>query len=442
MILAMNQESIDIAIAELTRRGVSGEAALGRAESWKAQVRLGEVEQVEGATTRALRVTALAEGGKRGSASISDITPDAVRACAAKAVELALYGDADEWVGLPPAEECGEVAGDLHTDDPAYATLDRDALLQNVIAAERTALDLDPRITNAHRSSTRASRSQLWYGSTAGVRVQRAGTVFAYSVVVVAQSESGERQTGGYGTHARHLSNLWTSDHVGREAGQRAIRYYGWRKPPTGPCRVVFDSESASDLLGIVLSGCVGGAVYRGSTFLAGRLDQMIASDQVTIVDDPLLPRATASRSCDGEGVRSRRTVVVDQGKLSSYLVDGYAARRLHHPYTGHDGGATNVRLVPGSASLADLLREIGTGLLVHDLHGFGIDLTSGNYSRGVSGFWIENGAIAYPVQEATIAGNLKDLLPGIRAVGNDPLQQASVSSPSLLIDGFTVGAG
>jgi len=437
----MADEALALALAELKRAGVAGEAGAGRAEAWKAQIRLGEIEQVEGSTTRALRVTALAAGGRRGSASTSELSSEAVRACTAKAVELASFGDADPWVGLPPAEECGQAGGDLATDDPAYAALDRDALLQSTIRAERIALDADPRISNAHRSSVRASRAEHWYGSTDGVRVHRVGTVFGYSVTVVARDANGERQTGGYGSHARHLNELWSPDEVGREAGARAVRWYGWRTPPNGPFPVVFHHEAASDLLGTLISAISGGAVYRGSTYLANRLGTPVASDLITVVDDPLIPRASGSRPCDGEGVRSRRTTLVDAGRLNSFLVDGYAARRLSHPYTGHDGGATNVRLLPGTVAPAELLTAMGTGLLIHDLHGFGIDLVSGTYSRGVSGFWVENGIIAYPVQEATIAANLNDVLAGIRLVGNDPLPQSSISSPSLLIDGFTIAS-
>lgn len=435
-----NWQAVEAALAELKRRGVGGEVALGQSETWKAQVRLGEVEQVEGANTRSFRVAAIAPGGKRGSASTSEITPAAVVACAAKAAELAAYGDADAWVGLPPAAECGLAGGDLQTDDPAYAALDRDALLRQVIAAEKIAMGVDPRITNAHRSGVSARRNENWYGTTDGVRVQRGGTGFGYHVVVVAQSASGERQMGSHHTSSRRLAGLWDAETVGSEAGRRAVRFYDWRKVPTGPCRVLFDNESASDLIDIVIGGCSGSAVYRGSTYLAGSLGQTIASDQLTVVDDPLIPGDLASRPCDGEGVKSRLTTIIDGGRLASFLVDGYAARRLKHPYTGHDGGSSNLKVKPGTASFADLVSELGTGLIVHDLHGFGVDIASGQYSRGVSGYWVENGKIAHPVQEVTIAGNLKELLPGIRAVGNDPLAQSSTASPSLLIDGFTVG--
>lgn len=429
----------EVAIAELRARGAAGEVAAGYSEEWSAQVRLGEVETVQGATTRGLRISAYLDGNRSGTVSLSDIDPAAVRAAAAQAVELARFGDPDPYGGLPAREECGIAPGDLDLDDPAYAAIDREALLRQVIEAERIALASDPRVTNAHRSSVRAGRGEHWYASTDGVFVHRTGTSAGYSVVVVAQSASGERQTGGYGTRSRHVARLKTPEVVGREAGSRAVRHFGWRPAPTGRFPVLFDREVASSLLGTLASAVAGGSIYRGSSYLAGRLGQVIASPAVTIIDDPLIPGGLGSRPCDGEGVRARALTLVDQGRLATYLVNAYAARRLGHPYTGHDGGCTNLILRPGTATRTDLLRELGTGLLVQDLHGFGIDLASGTYSKGASGFWVEQGELVHPVQEATIAGNLQELWQGIRRVGDDPLDESAVSSPSLLIDGFTI---
>lgn len=431
--------AIELAVTELKRLEASGEVSAGYSEEWNAQVRLGEIETVQGSTTRGLRITAYLDGNRSGTTSLTDVEGGAVRAATAKAVELARYGDPDQWAGLPLRSECGVAGGDLACDDPQYAALDREALLRQVIEAERVALASDPRITNAHGSSVRVGRGEHWYASTEGVFVQHAGTSASYSVGVVAQEANGERQTGGYGTRSRRIAELKDAATVGRQAGERAVRHFGWKPAPTGRYPVLFDHEVASQLLGGLASAVAGGAIYRGSSYLAGKLGELVASPIVTVVDDPLIPGALGSRPCDGEGVRSRRLTLVDAGRLNTYLVGAYAARRLSHPYTGHDGGCSNLLLLPGSASRAELLRELGTGLLVQGLHGFGVDLASGTYSKGVSGFWVENGAITYPVQEATIAGNLAELWRGIRRIGDDPLDQSAVSSPSLLIDGFTI---
>jgi len=432
--------AIDVAITELKRLGAAGEVGAGYSEDWNAQVRLGQVETVQGSTTRGLRLTAYGDGNRSGATSITDVDAATVRSAVGKAVELARFGDPDQWAGLPKREECGVAAGDLALDDPAYATLDREALLAQVIDAERIAMASDPRITNAHRSSVRAGRGEHWYASTDGVFVHRTGTSAFYSVVVVAQDAKGERQTGGYGSRSRRMAGLKAAALVGQEAGRRAVRHFGWKPAPTGRYPVLFDHDVASSLLGSLASAVSGGAIYRGSSYLSGKLGELIANPAVTIVDDPLIPGGLSSRPCDGEGVRARRLTIVDAGRLQSYVVNAYAARRLAHPYTGHDGGCSNLLLLPGTHTRADLLRQLGTGLLVQDLHGFGIDLASGTYSKGVSGFWVDNGVITHPVQEATIAGNLKEIWPGIRAIGDDPLDESSVSSPSLLIDGFTIG--
>ena len=434
------REAIDLALAELKRAGVAGEVAAARSESWSAQVRLGELETVQSAVTRGLRITAYASGNRHASTTTSDTDPAAVRRAVATAVELAGYADDDPWAGLPPLAETGIAAVDLGGDDPAYARLDRDAFVARVVSAEKTALGSDPRVTNSHRSSASASRGRHWYASTDGVLVERVGTRFGDSVVVVARDAAGERQTGGFGTRARRLDALKPADAVGREAGHRAVRGFGWRSVPSGRFPVLFDREVASELLDTLASAVSGGAVYRGSTFLAKALGTVIASPVVTVVDDPLIPEALGSRPCDGEGVRARRLTVVEQGRLGTFLVAAYSARRLHHPLTGHDGGSSNLLLLPGTATRDDLLRELGTGLLVTDLQGMGVDLASGTWSKGASGFWVEGGQVQFPVQEVTLAGNLREMLAGIRTVGDDPLDESSTSSPSLVIDGLTIG--
>jgi len=431
---------LDLALAALRAAGCAGEVALGEREEWSTSVRLGEVETVESATTRGLRVTAYGAGNRSATCTTSDIAPEAVGATAKAAAELAAYADPDRWAGLPDPAQCGLAGGDLACEDHGWPELDRPALVRRVVEAERIALASDRRITNSHRSSVHATRSRSRYATTDGVRTARAATSFGYHVMVVAQDARGERQNGAYGTRARRLAGLDSEAVVGGEAGRRAVRGFGWRQLPSGPVRVLLHHEAASELLGIIAGAVQGGAVYRGSTWLAGALGTDIAAPALCIDDDPLLPGELGSRPCDGEGVRSRRVAVIDHGRLSSFLVNAYAARRLDHPVTGHDGGCSNLRLRPGRASFDDLVRELGDGLIVHDFHGFGVDLASGTISKGVDGFRVEHGRITHPVQGVTVAARLGDLLTGIRAIGNDPTPQQAVASPSLIVDGFTVG--
>jgi len=433
-------ELIDLALGTLKARGCAGYVGASTRDEWSADVRLGQIETVESAATRGLRVTALGAGNRTASCTTADIAPAAVRAVAERAAELVAYADEDPYGGLPPEAERGVAAIDLKTDDAAFAGLDRAALAKAAIAAEATAMAHDPRVSNSHRSGASATRTRHWYGTSDGTRVETAGTRFGYHVVVVAQDAAGERQTGAWGTMARSLAALKPPASVGGEAGRRAVQGFGWKTVPSGRARVLLHRDVASQLLGIIGGAISGGAVYRGSSFLAGALGTAVASDVVTIVDDPLLPGELGSRRCDGEGVRSRRLEVIGRGHLASFLVDGYAARRLKHPYTGHDGGASNLRLTPGSASWDDLVRELGTGLIVTQFHGFGVDLAAGTISKGASGFWVADGRVQHPVQEVTVAGDLRELLQGIRAVGDDPLTESPTASPSLLIDGFTIG--
>jgi PmbA protein len=432
--------AIDAALDELRRAGCAGAVRAHRSSNWSARVRKGAIEKIESSQSSGLRVTAYGAGNRHAGCATTETTESAARELARRAAELCAFGDADEWAGLPPAAECGLVGGDLRLEDAGYGEADHERLARAAIEAETAAFAVDPRITNSHRSGASAHRGESWMATTDGVRVRRRGTSFGYHAVVVAQDQAGERQTGSFWTGGRHRDRLKSSVEVGREAGARAVRGYGWKQVPSGPTRVLLDRDVASELLGILAGAVAGGAVYRGSTFLAGKLGQAIAAPGVTIVDDPLIPGEYGSRACDGEGVRSRRLAVIEQGRLASWLVDGYAARRLKHPYTGHDGGCSNLRLLPGEASFADLTRELGDGLIVYDTHGHGVNLANGTISKGVSALRVEGGKVTHPVQEVTIAAKLADVLMGIRAIGDDPLDQHAVSSPSLLIDGFTVG--
>jgi PmbA protein len=434
------EAAIDAALAELKNAGCAGAVRASVSSNWSARVRQGAIEKIESSQSSGLRVTAYGAGNRHAGCGTTETSEPAARELARRAAELCAFGDADEWAGLPASAECGLAGGDLGLEDAGYTEDDHERLARMAIDAERAAFAVDPRVNNSHRSGAGANRGESWFATTDGVRVHRRGTSFGYHAVVVAQSSAGERQTGSYWTGGRKRDRLKPVAQVGREAGERAIRGFGWKKIPSGPMRVLLDRDVATELLGTIAGAVSGGAVYRGSTFLAGKLGQEIASPLVTVVDDPLLPGEYGSRPCDGEGVRSRRMAVIENGRLATWMVDGYSARRLKHPYTGHDGGPSNLRLQPGKASFDDLLRELGDGLLVNDFHGFGVNLANGTFSKGISGFRVEGGKVTHPVQEVTIAGNLADLLKGIRAVGDDPLDQHAMSSPSLLIDGFTVG--
>lgn len=432
-------QAVDAALAALSAAACAGAVSVGSSEHWMVAVREGRAEQVDAGTNRGIRITAWAAGNRSATVTSADLDPAAVAGAATRAAELAAACDADPWGGLAPIERCGQALVELDLDDASsFATFSVQDGIQRLIAAERAARAADPRIATIHRSRCSARRGTGLFATTHGIRQRETATRFGLSVSAVADS-AGEKHLGWDATAARHLQDLRTPDQVGSEAGRRAVEGYGWRSPPTGRWPVVFRRETASELLDTVTSAVWGAAVFRGQSFLADAVGTQIAAPAVTIIDDPLLRRGLGSRDSDGEGVRAAPLLVVADGVLRSFLVDGEAARRLRHPYTGHAGGTSNVRLLPGADSLDELLKKLGTGLLATRFHGHGVDLAAGTLSKGVDGFWVESGRIAYPVQAATLAGDLREILHGIRAIGDDPETETTCSSPSLLIDGCTV---
>ena len=241
-------------------------------------------------------------------------------------------------------------------------------------------------------------------------------------------------------TANRAFKQLRSAEDIAAEAVQKTIAGYGWKQAKTGVVDVVFSNEMASSLLGLVASLASGNAVYRGSSCWSKKLGEQVASDLVTVVDDPLIAGALGSRSADSDGIQSKALTIIKDGKLESFLTDVYSSRRLNMPLTAHGGGASNVLLSPGTQSEDDLLAQMGEGLYLTKVHGHGVELSSGHWSKGAEGFWISGGKRAYPVQNVTLAGNLLDMFPNIKGVANNPRPEASVSSPSLLISGMNLG--
>lgn len=432
------EEATALAVACIHAAGCAGAASAKDTEGWRVEVRGGAIELVKASTTRQLHLLVYAAEGRMGSLATGDLTPAGIRSAVAAAVELAGVGDPDPWAGLAPPAECG-LGPEVDIRDPEWRTLTPEAGARLVAAGEAAAQAVDPRIRLSDRCSASSSLSEWRYATTDGVELADGSTAVGFGITAIAQ-DGEERQMGWRSTNARHHRALRSPAQVGAEAGARAIARFGWRRVPSGPAPVVLDTDTASEFLWLLMHALDGGAIYRRASWCVDRRGQALLPRGLSIIDDPHRPRARGSRRCDGEGVRSRRTAVVEDGQLQHYLVGGYAARRLGHPYTGHASGTSNVALTPGTASRDDLLAAMGTGLLVTDFNGWGVDIAAGTFSRGASGFWVEGGRIAYPVQEVTLAGRLAELWQGVRLVGNDPDPEDTVSSPSLLIEGFTIG--
>jgi len=440
-----DREIVERALECAVRAGAEAvDALLVESDSIEARVRGAEIEFVKQARERTLGIRALA--GRRGGlgsavTSTSDLAADAVARMAAETVALARATAEDPAAGLPE-EAYAEDAPDLGLFDPR----DRDASVERRIdaarRAEAAARETDPRIANSEGSQASSGFSRVVYADTRGFRGDYASAHHSLFSEPVAR-QNGSMQRDYWMTTARRLADLEDPVRVGRRAAERAVRRLGARRVPTCEVPVLFDPVTAPSLLGH-LAACVNGyAIYRGTSFLAERSGERVASELVTLIDDGRLPGGLGSRPFDGEGQPTRRTTVLDRGRLCSWLLDSYSARKLGQRSTGNasrgpgsapGAGPTNLWLEPGQESLEQMIAATDRGLLVTELIGMGFQPVTGDYSRGAAGLWIEGGEIVHPVEEITIAGNLGEMLTRIDRVGSDLLWLGRIASPSLRI--------
>lgn len=412
-------------------------------------VRLGEVEKVSRARERRLGLRVFV-GDATAIVSSADLTPAGLDDLAREACALARTTAPDPHAGLPDPAALATAIPDLDLYDPAVESLETPDALARARDAEAAARAVSPEITNSNGAEFSSGSTRIAYASSLGFVGSYRRSSFSLSTVPVA-TRDGQMQRDAWWSARRHLGTLETPEEVGREAARRALRRLGARRAPTGTYPVVFDPDVAASLVGH-LAGAVGGpALYRRSSWLLDRMDQRIAPETVSIVDDPLQLRGIGSRPFDGEGVRSRSTVVVEAGILRSYLLDSYSARRLGLTTTGNAAravgdaptvGSTNLFLTAGCHTPEDIIRSVGSGLYVTELIGFGVNGVTGDYSRGASGLWIEDGELAYPVEEITIAGNLRDMFQQIERVGVDLRFRSAIAAPTIQIAAMTVAGG
>jgi PmbA protein len=422
----------------------AADAVVAESDGLSVGVRLGEVEKLKRARQRraGLRVFV---GDSTAIVSTADLTADGLAELAGLACGLARSTAPDPHAGLPdPADlaQNGALGADLALEDPTIAALEAETAVGWAREAERAALDASPEITNSEGAEAGADAGSVAYASSLGFAASYRGSHASLSVTPVGSRAGSMQRDYWYTTH-RHLSGLDAPARVGAEAARRTIRRLGARRAPTCECPVVFDPEMAASLLRHLAGAISGSALYRRMSFLLDQLGQTIASPAVTVVDDPLRPAGPASRPFDGEGVAQRRRTIVERGRLESYLLDSYSARRLGLRTTGHasrgigdapGAGPTNFHLTPGPHTPEAIIASVPKGLYVTELIGFGVNGVTGDYSRGAAGLWIENGELAYPVEEITIAGNLRDMLRDVEMVGNDLDPRTSVASPTIKI--------
>lgn len=444
-------------LRDLAERAVERAVALGataadalamEADAFSVQVRLGDVETTTGARDRGLGLRVF-HGTRSASASTSDLSAASVEDLVAQTVERARLTQEDPFAGLPEGAGPGADGPDPDGLDlyDGGTTLPMDERIALALRAERAALDADDRISNSEGAAFDSSEAELAYARSNGFSGTYRSSSYGLAATPVA-TENGHMQRDHWYDAARHLADLASPEAVGREAARRVLRRLGARKVPTCRVPVVFDPETAASLLSHLASAVSGSSVYKQASFLGDKLGQPVASPGVTVIDDGRRPRGLGSRPFDGEGVPVARHVVVEDGVLRSFLLDTYSARKLRLATTGNARrglggnpapGPTNLYLAPGEASPEAIIASVERGFYVTELIGFGVNGVTGDYSRGAAGLWIENGALAHPVEEVTISGNLLSMFRDIDRIGNDLVFRRRISAPTLRVAEMTV---
>lgn len=438
----------------VVERAISGganvaEAGVQSGSHLSVKVRMGEPELVEEAGSRALGLRVMV-GQRVASTYTSDLSGAGQQTLIEDALELARLSESDEFAGPPDPSELSSRSewADLDTFDERVSQISADEALARALRGERAAFDFDPRITNSEGASFTRARGVSVLVTSGGFAGSDYGTYASIVVNPVADDEDGKKRSGYHWSASRHYADLEDSQGVGEEAARRTIAQLGARKLPTQELPVIFDKDAARSILGL-FAGCVlGGAIWRKSSYLVDRVGTRVASDLVNIVDDPLLPRAPGSRAFDGEGLLSRRNVVVESGMLKTYLMDTYSARKLdlkstasasRSPSGGVSPSSSNLILRASSQSRDELIADTKHGLYVTGMMGFGFNAVTGDFSRGASGFLIQDGELSHPVSEVTISLNLDQLLQRIDAVADDLDQRTAIASPTFRVSSMTL---
>ncbi len=440
-------------VAQALKAGASeAEAVIREGDEFSVNVRMGEVETLKESGSRGMGLRVFL-GKRSASASTSDLTPDGIRQLVEGALGLARVTEEDPFNGLAERDEFGAAPGDLHLSYDDVYSLPGAERIEWAKRAEAAAMAADKRIANSEGGSFDAATGRKVLANSRGFLGSYRTSYAGVAAAPLAMDENGNMQRDAWWSSARSFALLESPEAVGAEAARRALRRLGARRVPTQRVPIVFAPETARTLIGSIFEAASGDAIWRGASFLAGKLGEAIADSSVTIVDDNLmvLPNGTGgfgTSPFDGEGLPSRRTVVVEKGVLRNYLLNTYAARKLgmkstHNASRGLAGapgvGAGNLYLEPGTLPPEEILAEVKAGLYVTGLMGFGVNTVTGDYSRGATGQWIENGQLTHAVEEVTIAGNLGEMLRNVTAIGNDLVFRSAVACPTLRIDGMTI---
>lgn len=429
------------------RKGADdAECTVSEGSEFSVSVRMKEIEKLKEAGSRAAGVRVLI-GNRVGSSYTSDLSPDGLDRMVSSAVELAKLTSEDPFAGLPDASDFGSLTTDLKLYSEDVLALEPAARIKMAIDCEQAALNADPRIVNSEGAGFGAYYGSRYFANSRGFAGAYRSSSCSLSVMPVAkQGDSMERDF--WYSVGRDFKALESPEAVGRKAAERALRRLGARKVSTQKAPIVLDQRTARSLLSSLFEAIAGDTIYRKASFLEGKVGERIAGENITVIDDATIPSLFGSQPFDDEGVLSRRTVVVEKGVLKSYLLNTYTAKKLGMKTTGNASrgvtgnpsvGHGNFFLEPGVQSPEEIIRSVKNGFFVTELIGSGINIVTGDFSQGAAGMWIENGELAYPVSEVTIAGNLREMLNNIQAIGSDLEFRGSLASPTILIGEMTV---
>jgi len=424
------------------------EAYLEIGRTFEVTIRNGEIELLKQAQSKGLGLRVIYDQ-RLGFGHTNDLSEKSLDEVAKKSVALAKHAARDEFLGFPDPVGVGSPKKSEQMDliDPELGKISTDRKIAMAREMERAALSFDPRVKLVEGATVADGDKWVVIANSKGFGGSFRSTGTHLSCSVVAE-EQGQKQVNYWYSHKRHLREHEPVEEIGRKAAHRAVQMLNARKIPSGKYPVVFDSLSASSLISALAGGVNGESVYRNMSFLTDKLNEKIGPDFFTLIDDGMRPRGNASRPFDAEGISSIRTPIVERGVLKSFLYDSYTGRKVGKPSTGNANrnyastphiSPTNLYVRAGQFDPEAVIRSVQEGFYVTGMIGFGVDLVSGQFSRGASGVWIERGELAYPVQEVTIAGTLSEMMANIEMIGNDLLFLDSISSPTLKISEMTI---
>jgi PmbA protein len=435
-------------IAKALRAGATdAEAVFAEGDEFETLVRMGQVEQLKEAGSRALGLRVF-QGKRAASTSTSDLSPEGVEKLISGAMSLVRIASEDPSAGLPEPEAFGAIGGDLDLYHDDVYSLPPSERIEYARRTEAAALAADDRIKNSGGGSFDAATGRKILANSRGFAGEMRSSSCSISAQPIAQSPDGKMQRDYWYSMQRSLHLLDSPEAVGQEAARRTLRRLGARRVATQRVPLVFAPETAKSILAAVLSAVNGNAIYRSSSFLAGKLGETVGGENITVIDDGTTPGGFGTAPFDDEGLPTRRKTVLDRGKLSSYLLNTYAARKLGLQSTGNAArglagnpgiGPGNFYLAPGEQSPEQILAGVSQGLYVTEFIGHGVNIVTGDLSYGASGLWIENGEFAYPAEEITIAGNLKEMLHHVAEIGNDLVFRGALACPTIRIEGMTI---